>query len=138
MGRWVLDLFFSPDGKWVAISATRRKLQIYRVAQQQPFRIERYAQLLGHEGLLQHLTFASDSRHLLSGSTDQTVRIWDPMRSAETGARPHRRLVQELVCSSATAPASAATRWATCAPPTTTARSRGSRRSKARPRTATR
>jgi serine/threonine protein kinase/WD40 repeat protein len=139
MGRWVLDLFFSPDGasvcatdglflyaktiaeadeaprvldrnartvlaskispdgKWVAISATRRKLQIYRVAQQQPFRIERYAQLLGHEGLLQHLTFASDSRHLLSGSTDQTVRIWDPMRSAETGARPHRRLVQELV-----------------------------------------
>lgn len=94
--RTVLACKISPDGKWVALSATRRKLQIYRITQQSPFRMERYAQLLGHEGMLQHLSFANDSRHVLSGSTDQTVRIWDPLHSSETGSRPHQRMVTKL------------------------------------------
>tara|TARA_R110002072_G_scaffold67163_2_gene164989 strand:- start:32320 stop:35718 length:3399 start_codon:yes stop_codon:yes gene_type:complete len=95
--RTVLAVKCSPDGKLVAASVERRVLHIYQVSTKPPFRIRRIARLAGHEGLLQHISFTPDSQSILTGSTDQTVRIWSHAHCAELATRPHQRMVTGVV-----------------------------------------
>lgn len=92
----VLAVTRSPDGKLIAAGVQRRILHVYKVDSEQPLRVRRVARLLGHGGLLQHISFSSDSARIVTGSTDQTVRIWEPRQSAETVYQPHSRLVSQV------------------------------------------
>jgi len=92
----VLAVACSPDGKLIAAAVQRRILHIYRITSEQPLRIERLARLLGHGGLLQHISFTKDSKRILTGSTDQTVRVWSPQNCAQVASRAHNRLVTQV------------------------------------------
>lgn len=92
----VLSAACSPDGKLIAASVERRILHIYRVVSNEPLRVQRIARLLGHGGLLQHISFTPDSQSIVTGSTDQTVRVWSPRHCAQLVSKPHQRLVKQV------------------------------------------
>lgn len=94
--RTSLAIARSPDGKLVCAAVDRRVLHVYRVRSESPLRLDRLARLSGHEGLVQHVSFSPDSQSILTGSTDQTVRIWTPSQCAQIGYRPHRRMVKDI------------------------------------------
>lgn len=95
--RTVLACKCSPDGKLMAAAVERRILHVYQISSQPPFRVRRIARLAGHEGLLQHISFTPDSENIITGSTDQTVRIWSRSHSAKLQTRPHRRMITGVV-----------------------------------------
>lgn len=94
--RTVLSVKCSPDGELLAAGVQRRILHVYRRDPRNPLRFHRIARLLGHGGLLQHISFSSDSRRIVTGSTDQTVRVWEPRQGADVEYRPHSRLVNAI------------------------------------------
>ncbi|MCA8993929.1 MAG: hypothetical protein KDA88_18225 [Planctomycetaceae bacterium] len=62
----------SPDKAWLAIATAENKVRLYSAADGKPGPV-----LEGHTGSITSLRFAPDGTRLLSGSQDQTVRLWD-------------------------------------------------------------
>jgi WD40 repeat protein len=68
----IIDLAFSPDGKYLAASDTNYQIAIWDVASDRQI-----ALLLGHQSWVWNPQFSHDNKYLLSGSSDRTMRIWE-------------------------------------------------------------
>lgn len=66
----ILDMKFSPDGRWLATAGTDHLVRIWNVATGQEVR------RLAHNGAVRTVAFSPDGRWLVSGSSDHTARIW--------------------------------------------------------------
>jgi WD40 repeat protein len=71
------SLAFSPDGKTLAATADWKVL-IFDIERKH----ERFT-LTGHKGMVGSLAYSPDGRHLLTGSWDKTVKIWDAANGRE-------------------------------------------------------
>lgn len=67
----VLDIAFSPNGRFLASSSSDGTVLVWNVGTQNVI----YT-LTGHSGPVQSIAFSSDGDLLASGSDDNTVRIW--------------------------------------------------------------
>lgn len=79
---WVNAVGFSPDGKRLASGSEDGEVRIWDVPsrgpQGEPQAINRPLQTLrGHKGGINSLTFNSDGKLLVSGSSDASMKLWD-------------------------------------------------------------
>ncbi|MGI8837561.1 MAG: caspase family protein [Pyrinomonadaceae bacterium] len=79
---WVNTVAFSPDGKKLASGSVDGEIRIWEVPMRGPERepqmIQRPLQsLAGHKGSINSLTFNSDGKLLVSGSSDASMKLWD-------------------------------------------------------------
>ena len=81
----IYAMALSPDGKWLAVGGlfhprnptTGAAIRLYDSATG-----KLVARLTGHENVICDLAFSPDSRHLISGSQDNTAIIWDVAAAA--------------------------------------------------------
>ncbi len=73
-----------PEGRLVATFSEQGTAVIWDVESGEPV-----ARLLGHEGTIVFGAFTPDARRFVTGSADATVRIWDPLASAQIGRSGH-------------------------------------------------
>ncbi|MDQ5843837.1 MAG: caspase family protein, partial [Acidobacteriota bacterium] len=85
---WVNALAFSPDGKKLASGSGDGEIRIWEVAARGPDGMPQVIQrplqtLSGHRGGINSLTFNSDGKLLVSGSSDASMKVWDMMAGRE-------------------------------------------------------
>ncbi len=68
----VLDVNFSPDGKFFASGDISEKIRIWEVKNNQLFSI-----CEGHDDYILSISFSPDSQLIASSSIDKTAKIWD-------------------------------------------------------------
>ncbi len=71
----VTSIVFSADGRRLAYASADKKIYILQLSSGES------KILSGHQGLVWNIEFSPDSRFLISGSDDRTVRLWE----VETG-----------------------------------------------------
>lgn len=99
----VFSLAFSPDGKWLAVGGSNRRVQLYQWPSG-----EFAGDLDGHTGRLIHVEFTPDSRSLISASDDNRIIVWEletrEVRATFTGHSSRiwslEQLPQEIIASS--------------------------------------
>jgi WD40 repeat protein len=62
----------SPNREWIAVADANQSIRLFRLENGQPG-----ATLNGHTAKINALKFTSSSKQLVSGSVDQSVRIWN-------------------------------------------------------------
>jgi WD40 repeat protein len=77
---WIWSLAFSPDNKWLASCGEDQKVRIWDVATGECART-----FVGHTHAVRAVRFASQSR-LVSGSYDQTVKVWKTEGESNTAS----------------------------------------------------
>jgi WD40 repeat protein len=98
---------FSPDSTQVASGGYDRRVLVWRpeavatvelkqlAAIDEPLRPQESRSFEGHSGPIRSISFSADGRYVLSGSDDNTVRIWDAMAGRlRSVLRGHSRPVQ--------------------------------------------
>lgn len=85
---WVNAVAFSPDGKKLASGSGDGEVRVWDVAARgpegEPQVIQRPMKTLtGHKGSINSLTFNSDGKLLVSGSSDASMKLWDVMAGRE-------------------------------------------------------
>jgi WD40 repeat protein len=97
-------LTFSPDSKLLAMAGSDRVIRLFDVSALKPFfdvgGLKEVCQLKGHQDCVRSLVFLPDSKTLLSGSQDQTIRVWDVAWGKQVRmVRRHRAGVTALAVS---------------------------------------
>ena len=93
----VTSLVYSPDGRVLASGGGYSNCEILLW---NPMTSESVGTLAGHRAWISDLRFSADGRWLVSGSADQTIRIWDVVRRrALRKLRGHRTPVGNIVLS---------------------------------------
>jgi WD40 repeat protein len=72
---WVQGLAFSPDSSALAVAAGRT-VKVFPLDGSME-KVEPSANLTGHRATVYSVVFTPDGKHLISGSKDGSVRIWD-------------------------------------------------------------
>ena len=97
---------FSPDGKLVATGGYDKLVMVWNPDEVHPVDIGKrlegkpdaklnYLRLAGHDGPVRSVTFSPNGQLVLSGSEDNTIRIWDVAAGkAVTALRGHGRSVK--------------------------------------------
>ena len=90
--RGVIDLSFSPDGRWLASCSDDETIGIWRVSDG-----ARVRTLAGHQDYLSAVEFSPDGRWLASGGGDAVIKIWDAKTWTEQAAlRGHSKSILEM------------------------------------------
>src|SRR5262249_51864156 len=74
---WFISVAWSRDGRWLAAGTFNNVLMIDAAARQV------VRTLTGHRRAVWAVAFTPDSRTLVTGSSDTTVKLWDPLTGAE-------------------------------------------------------
>ncbi len=102
---------FSPDGKLVATGGYDKNVMVWNPAEVHPVDIARrldgkpdvksnYLRLAGHDGPVRSVAFSPNGKLVLSGSEDNTIRVWDVAAGEEVKAlRGHGSSVRSCVFS---------------------------------------
>ena len=69
-------LAHSPNGNYLAIG-TKSEIIVFEKQINQSLHFQEVKRLKGHAGDVYSCSFSADSKHLLSGAEDGTIRIWD-------------------------------------------------------------
>lgn len=73
---WVNQVEFSSDGQWLASAFLNGTINLWKKAQNGTFITPPYHTLLGHQRAVWGMKFTPDNQSLISGSWDDTVKIW--------------------------------------------------------------
>ncbi|MEX2015256.1 MAG: WD40 repeat domain-containing serine/threonine-protein kinase [Candidatus Hydrogenedentales bacterium] len=68
----VFGIAFSPDGRWLAVSGSNRRVQLFRWPEG-----ERVGDFDGHSGQVVQVQFTPDSASLITASDDKSIIVWD-------------------------------------------------------------
>ena len=79
--RDIRKLVFSPDGKTLASASDDLTIKLWKVADITSTNATDYLTpsitLTGHQGIVNALSFTPDGKSLISGSYDNTVKVWN-------------------------------------------------------------
>ena len=70
-GSWVYGLAFSPDQKYLAVSASDGKIRLWRLSD---WSLENT--FAGHQSKINSIAFSPDGQLLASGAADGTIKLW--------------------------------------------------------------
>jgi WD40 repeat protein/serine/threonine protein kinase len=83
-GQYVFSLAYSPNGQYIAVGTNKGDIQILDVSPDGLRKKDIQVQTLrGHTDGVLSVRFSPDGRQLLSGSYDNTARLWDVATGAE-------------------------------------------------------
>ncbi|HEX4414190.1 MAG TPA: protein kinase, partial [Lacipirellulaceae bacterium] len=86
-GQYVFSLAYSPDGRYLAIGTNRKNIDILDLSKSGAELKDRMVRTLsGHTDGVLTVRFSPDGKQLLSGSYDNTARLWDVATGAELQA----------------------------------------------------
>jgi len=84
MSNSIRALAVSPDGRWLAAGGYAKTIRVWRLPPSRGMNevnpadpAEDSFDLAGHTGTINALVFSPDSHHLISGSSDKSIRLWD-------------------------------------------------------------
>jgi WD40 repeat protein/serine/threonine protein kinase len=106
----VFSARFSPDGKLVASGGYDKLVMVWNPDEVQPIDIANrldgkpdakvnYVRLSGHEGPVHSVEFSPSGKLVLSGSDDNTVRVWDLANGEAKALRGHGSIVRSCAFS---------------------------------------
>ncbi len=76
--KWVNAATFSPDGGWIATACDDGDVYVWDAASG-----ALHERLVGHQGSVLDVAFGPHGRRLVSGGTDGTARVWDPLHAMQ-------------------------------------------------------
>src|SRR5262249_32741374 len=90
---WVNCATFSSDGRWIA-ACFEKQIAIWETATGR--NVQKF---VGHKDTVWSVAISPDVKYLLSGSEDNTVRLWDITTGQEIRRYPGERLGRDVVFS---------------------------------------
>ena len=80
---WLADVEFSPDGRVFAISGADQRVKLFDTQSFTPLK-----EYTGHSHEIWSVVFAENGQKLVTGSKDQTIKVWAARSSADAETAP--------------------------------------------------
>ncbi|HEX8114809.1 MAG TPA: WD40 repeat domain-containing protein, partial [Kofleriaceae bacterium] len=85
----ILNVGFSPDGRWIVTTSTDKRARIWEAASGLPA-----SDWFEHDGSVTAASFSPSGRKLLTASTDGLVRVWDLAGTGDATGQDRRWLAR--------------------------------------------